>query len=257
MTTVTREDRDGVAAIVMNSPPANALAPEFLADGLRVLGELQADPPAAVVLSGTGRFFSGGADLRLVPTLDQAQQAEMVRGVNALFAGWHQLACPVVCAVNGHAVAGGLILALCGDYRVGVRDARYGLTEVEVGIPFPSEAMAVAQAELAPGVVRRLVLGGGLFDGERALELGILDELALDPLERALEVVTHFANLPPMTYRAIKRRLRAPKPDPVRSQPAGGSDGIWMSDEAAIAGPKKLDKSEGSRGLLGPFRRPT
>lgn len=245
MTTVTREDRDGLAVIVMNRPPANALAPELLADGLRVLRELQTDPPRGVLLTGSGRFFSGGADLRLVPTLDPTEQAEMVRGINELFAGWHRLPCPVVCAVNGHAVAGGLILALCGDYRVGVRDASYGLTEVEVGIPFPSEAMAVVQAELAPGVVRRLVLGGGLFDGGRAVELGILDEIAADARARALEVLAHLAGHPPLTYRAVKARLRAWRPRAAEPTPGRASE-TWVGDEAAIAGPRKLEKSAGS-----------
>jgi enoyl-CoA hydratase len=243
VSTVMREDRNGIAVIMMNRPPANALAPDFLADGLLVLRELQADPPRGVVLSGAGRFFSGGADLRLVPTLDAADQAEMARGVNELFAGWHQLPCPVVCAVNGHAVAGGLVLALCGDYRVGVRDASYGLTEVEVGIPFPSEAMTVVRAELAPAVVRRLVLGGGLFDGERALALGILDEIAADPRRRALEVVADLAGHPPMTYRTIKRRLRPPRPRSAEATPpADSAREVWIGTEAAIAGPRKLEK---------------
>jgi enoyl-CoA hydratase len=239
VTTVAREDREGIAVIVMNRPPANALAPDFLADGLRVLRELHRDPPSGVVLSGTGRFFSGGADLRLVPTLDADAQAEMTRGVNELFAGWHQLPCPVVCAINGHAVAGGMVLALCGDYRIGVRDASYGLTEVEVGIPFPAEAMRVVQAELTPAVVRRLVLGGGLFDGERALELGILDAIATDARERALEVVADLANHPPMTYRAIKQRLR---PARTRAAESRAPREPWITSEAAIAGPRKLDE---------------
>src|SRR5436190_919070 len=92
-------------------------------------------------------------------------------------AGWYGFSRPVVCAVNGHAIAGGLILALCGDFRVGVQDAQYGLTELRAGIPYPAVALAVVRSELAPAAARALVLRADLVDGERALDLGILDEV--------------------------------------------------------------------------------
>src|SRR5438270_12433945 len=116
--TLQVDREDGVTVVRMTRPPANALDPELLADGLAVLDALEADFPSAVVLTGSGAFFSGGADLRVVPSLSPEEQADMARGVNRLFSGWHAFPRPVVCAVNGHAVAGGLVLALCGDYRV-------------------------------------------------------------------------------------------------------------------------------------------
>ena len=187
---VELEDRGGVALVTVAREPANALNPALLADGLEALQILAAEPPRAVVLTGSGRFFCSGADLREVPALPAEEQAEMARGVNRLFAGWHGLARPLVCAVNGHAIAGGLILALCGDYRVVGGSGQFGLTEVKVGIPYPSVAMTVVQAELSPPVARRLVLRGELFDAATAHELGVFDEIVADDavLARALEV---------------------------------------------------------------------
>ena len=130
---------------------------------------LRADAPGAVVLTGSGGFFSGGVDLKLAPTLSADEQRGMVAGINRMFADWYGFPGPVVAAVNGHAVAGGLILALCADHRVGVRGASYGLTELRVGAPYPVAALAVVRAELDPGPARRLVLGAALVDGEAAL----------------------------------------------------------------------------------------
>jgi len=213
MQTVDLATRDGVTVVTMQRPPANALDPELLEDGLAVLDALEADPPPAVVLTGSGAFFSGGADLRVVPSLSPDEQAAMARGVNRLFSGWHAFPRPVVCAVNGHAVAGGLVLALCGDYRVVSTSGQFGLTEVKVGIPYPSAAMDVVVSELAAPTVRRLALRGELFDSATAVALGLFDEVVPDDrvLPRALEMAAELAALPPVTYSLVKQRLRGGK----------------------------------------------
>ena len=244
MASVRVEDRDGTAVVTMDHPPANALDPEFLAEGLAVLDRLGEDEPAAVVLTGTGAFFSGGANLRVVPDLSPAEQAEMARGVNRLFHGWHTLARPLVTAVNGHAVAGGLILALCGDHRIVGNRGQFGLTEVKVGIPYPSEAMAVVLSELTPAVARRLVLRGELVDATTALDLGLFDETVDDVelLARALEVATDLAALPPATFATVKRRLRAAS-RPTTTGLEGGADAIgWATAEAPDAARRVLDE---------------
>ncbi len=241
--TVRVEDCDGIALVTLDRPPANAVVPDLIADGLEVLRSLTTEPPAAVVLTGAGDFFCGGADLRVVPTLSPEAQGEMARGINELFAGWHGFARPLVCAVNGHAVAGGLVLALCGDHRVVATSGRYGLTEVKVGIPFPSAAMAVVQAELTPSVARRLVLRGELFDSVAATELGLFDEVVPDAevMARSLEVARQLAAMPPRTYEAVKRRLRARAMDTPRNQFGGAASAGWVTEEAATAAPSVLD----------------
>ena len=172
--------QDGVTILRIDRPPANALDPTLLNAGVEVVEELMAAPPDALVITGTGAFFSGGADLRVVPDLPPDEQADLTRVFNLMFAGWYHFPRPVVAAVNGHAVAGGLVLALCGDYRVVGTSGQFGLTEVKVGIPFPSAAMAVVQRELTPPVVRRLVFGSKLFDAHRAVEYDIFDEVVED-----------------------------------------------------------------------------
>ena len=163
-------------------------------------------------MSGRDGFFSAGVDLKVAPTLDREGQREAVAGINRLFAGWYSFERPVVCAVNGHAIAGGLILALCGDHRVCTTgEAKLGLTELRVGIGYPVAAFAVVQGELTPQAARRLALQADLVGPQRALELGLVDELA-EPdqvLDRALEVANELAALPRDAYTRVKRQVRA------------------------------------------------
>jgi enoyl-CoA hydratase len=235
---------DDVTIVRIDHPPANALDPGLLTEGLAALAQVQEDDAPAVVLTGTGRFFSGGADLRVVPALSPTEQSEMARDINRLFAGWYALPRPLVTAVNGHAVAGGLILALCGDYRIGARTGQFGLTEVRVGIPYPSAAWAVVTHELAPPAVRRLALRAELVDSSGALTEGVFDEVVDDEevLGRALEVARELGALPPRTYALTKERLRGGVTDAGDRAFGGAALAGWATEESRQFAEGYLDR---------------
>lgn len=110
-------------------------------------------------MTGTGEFFSGGLDLKAVPSYDPEEQRSLLGVANRMIARFYSCPIPLVAAVNGHAIAAGFILAISADYRVGPSsDALFGLTEARVGIPFPAAPMIVLQAELAPQDVRYATL---------------------------------------------------------------------------------------------------
>jgi enoyl-CoA hydratase len=205
--------------------------------------------PDAVVLTGRPGFFSAGVDLNVAPHLDQAGQRAMVTGINRLIAGWYGCPRPVVTAVNGHAIAGGLFLALCGDWRVGTTQGRYGLTEVRVGVPYPAVVLAVARAELAPPVLRRLMLRAHLLDPEEARREGLWDEVVApgDVLGRALERAEELATLPRRTYERVKQQLRGPVLAAV-AEALDNADplaGDWISDETSDAAAAQLRQTAG------------
>ena len=230
------EDRAGIAVVRIDRPPANAMDIGLLRESHALLEELRTDAPAAVVLTGRDGFFSAGVDLKLAPTLAPREQRAMVDGINRMFFGWYGFPRPVVCAVNGHAIAGGLILALSGDRRVGAREGKLGLTELRAGIPYPAVAMAAVRAELSPAAARLLVLEADLVDPETALELGALDELADDPLERGLEIAGDLARLPSGAYETVKRQLRGPTlVEMERMLAAYPMAGGWLSAETGDA----------------------
>jgi enoyl-CoA hydratase len=239
------EAGDDLVVVRMQRPPANALDPELMAAGAEAVGRLRERAPRAIVLTGSGRFFSGGVDLKLAPTLSGDEQRDMVIAINRMFTDWYGLPHPVVAAVNGHAVAGGFILALCADHRVGSLTGSYGLTEVKVGAPYPAAAIGVVRAELSPGAARRLVLGGELVGADAGLALGLFDEVAEpdDVVEAALGAARRLAALPPATYAKVKDQLRGPTlaaiTDAVKRDPLAGE---WLSDETAGAAAAVLDR---------------
>ena len=208
---VTVEEHGEVVLVRIDRPPANALDIELLQEAVAVAEGLSGRTPAAAVLTGRHGFFSAGVDLKLVPTLDAAGQRAMVEGINRLAGTLYGLPFPLVCAVTGHAIAGGMVIALCADYRVGSTQGKLGLTELRAGVPYPAVPIAVVRAELGPVASRVLALRAHLVDPEEALALGLVDELAApeDVLGRALEVAGEMAALPTQAYATTKRELRA------------------------------------------------
>jgi enoyl-CoA hydratase len=234
---VNIEERGELALVRIDRPPANALDLELLEEGRHAVEELAAAAPGAVVLTGRDGFFSAGVDLKLAPTLDSAGQRAMVEGINRLFAGWYSFPRPVVAAVNGHAIAGGLILALCADYRVGAGQGKLGLTELRAGIGYPLAAMTVVKAELTAPAARELVLRAELVDPGKALALGALDEVVdLDlVVARALEVAGELAALPRDAYGRIKRQLRSDAIAALRGIDKDPLLDSWIAPEAGEA----------------------
>jgi enoyl-CoA hydratase len=235
------EEAGDVAVVRIDRPPANAMDLELLAQGHEAREELAASEPGAVVLVGRDRFFSAGMDLKAAPGLSTSQQRETVDGINRLFLGWYGFPRPVVAAMNGHAVAGGLILALCADHRVCATEGRLGLTELRAGLPYPIAAISVVRAELSPAAARRLVLGASLVEPDEALALGVVDELrpVEEVLPRATEVATQLAALPRATYPIVKRQLRGPAIDALeRALSSAAGDpamAAWVSRETGEA----------------------
>ena len=244
---VTTEMRGDVALVRIDRPPANALDLDLLAAGRDTAEELRQADPAAVVIVGRERFFSAGVDLKAAPNLDADGQRAMVEGINRLFLEWYSFPRPVVCAVNGHAIAGGMILALCGDYRVCARgDVKLGLTEVRVGVGYPAVAIGVVRAELDPASARVLALGAELVGPEAARELGVLDELR-EPdvvLERALEVAEAYAALPGAGYAGVKEQLRGETVQRLQAIVDKGDPLLsgWVGDDGSERAAAVLDR---------------
>ena len=207
---VSIDRQDGVAVLHIDRPPANAIDLGLLDELVSVLERAAADPPAALVLAGRSGFFSAGVDLKVVPAYGPEDHRVMVAGINRMVIACYGLPCPVIAAVTGHAIAGGLVLALCADYRVASLRGRYGLTEVKVGVPYPQAALGVVRAELAAHATRRLVLRNHLIDAGECVGLGVFDE-ALDGAQveaRALEVAREMVAFPGAVYAQTKRALR-------------------------------------------------
>lgn len=236
-------ERDGAVAVFrLNRPPANAVDLEFASELETAFTALVSESDLrAIVMTGTGNCFSAGLDLKRVPLYGPEEQRAMVTAVNRMVARLYACPLPVVGAINGHAIAGGLIIALACDYRVGsTAPCKLGVTEARAGIPFPAAAMAVLKAELAPHVARVLTLRALNVDAPTALAYGLVDELqpAARILSVAIDVARDLAAIPRDAYARIKRQVRAAAIAAIDDTLARGSDPLleaWLSAEAPAA----------------------
>ncbi|HEX6389479.1 MAG TPA: enoyl-CoA hydratase/isomerase family protein [Solirubrobacteraceae bacterium] len=219
---ITVTEHDGVAVLGADRPPANAMDVTLLEDLVAAVEALAAEPPDALVLAGRPGFFSAGADLKLVPTYDAERQRAMVHGINRMALGVYGLPCPVVGAITGHAIAGGLVLALCTDLRVASSEGRYGLTEIKVGVPYPQAAIGVVKAELAPPAARLLAFGNALHDAQTCLRLGVFDEVVAPDavIPRAQELARELAAMPREVYARTKSDMRGALVEQLRAAAA-------------------------------------
>jgi len=202
----------GVAIVRLNRPPANAIELETARELTSTLQQVAGDAAVeAVVLTGTGKFFSAGLDLKIVPEYDPPTQRAMVTALGEMVVALYTVEKPVVAAINGHAVAAGTLMTLATDYRVACRgEVRFGLTGVRVGIPYPAAAMAIISAELAPADRRYMLLGARTMAAAEAVARGIVDELQPFErvLDRSLEVARDLATTPQASYASTKLQIR-------------------------------------------------
>jgi enoyl-CoA hydratase/carnithine racemase len=245
--TVRIEKSGRIAILYLDKPPVNAIDLRLLRDAEECLENLKdMENTCAVVITGAGKCFSAGLDLKVVPRYGPEEQREMIQRVNRMVTQIYAFPKPTVGATNGHAIAGGFILAISCDYRVGTTSpCELGVTESRVGIPFPAATMEVLKGELAPAVARRMVLSGCNIGPEDALASGILDELqpADRLLSRAKEVALGLGALPAAGYGQIKRQLRAETIARIENTIKMSSDPLldsWIAGEARTASAEML-----------------
>lgn len=207
----------GVAQITLNRPDhANGVVPELARDLGLSLDELEADLSIrTLILTGAGRQFCAGADLAAM----KAYLAERLRvdqepyNARVLFPVTQRIvACrmPIIAAINGAAVGGGLDLALACDLRVASRTAKLGETYVNVGLAPANGGSWFLPRLIGTGMAAELAFTGELIGGERALEIGLVnrvvepDELA----DEAMALAARIAGKPRRALEATKQALR-------------------------------------------------
>ncbi len=194
---------EGVIRIwTLARPPANALNAAIIR-ALQDAAESAAEDPTvrAVILRGNARFFSGGLDLKEMAAGGAADVASFGYGdgVGALWT----LPKPTIAQIEGHAIAGGAILALACDFRVCAEgDQKIGLNETAIGLAFPTGAFEIARRVLDPRFVNKVLLAAELFKPADALRVGLVDEVVKQEnlQARCVALATQLAAYPPDAY---------------------------------------------------------
>ena len=196
-----------VYELTIEGPGRNALGTAVMRQLLAGLREGGGRP---LLLRGAGDTFSAGLDLKEVAGLDAPGMERYLLLLDDLIDALYGYAGPTVAAVNGHAIAGGCVLALCCDLRVMTDDprARIGLNEVALGLEFPPKILALARRRVPRRCLERVVLEAGLHAPGTARELGLVDEVAADCLGAARGRLGTLAAHAPRVYAATKHALR-------------------------------------------------
>jgi enoyl-CoA hydratase len=232
-----RVERSGqVAVLRLENGKANSISPAFLERLQRLLGEI-GDARAAVMV-GQGSAFSAGLDLPALADLDRPAMRSFILGFDEVMLRVFELPVPVVAAVNGHAIAGGCVLALQADVRIGAdRDARIGLNETRLGIGLPAVVLETLRAQVPAPSLALLALEGRLVSPREALELGLLHEVVPEAelLPRAVARAAELAALPPAGVRMAKASLRRPVAAAARASEEAEAErwlDSWFAEES-------------------------
>ncbi len=181
MSTIRIEQKGSAAVLRLDKARGNAIDEPLVRDLIQAASDLGSDPAVRGVLlaSAHPKVFSPGLDLVTLLELDRpAMERFMLLFADMVWA-LYGLPKPVVAAINGHAVAGGCILALTADYRVLRRGgAQIGLNEVRVGVPLPWSVSELLRASVPPNALAQVALLGRNFADDDALRVGLADELA-------------------------------------------------------------------------------
>ncbi len=209
---IERELTDAILTLRLAHGKASAMDLE-LCEGLRLELESAADDEAvqAVVITGTGSIFSAGVDLPRMIGAGGDYVQRFVESLDAVFRALFLLPQPVVAAINGHAIAGGAILAFACDHRL-MTGGRIGTPELLVGVPFPPLALEIVRFAVPPQHLQSMIYFGRTLEAAAAKEMGIVDDVvpADQLMPRAREAARKLAALAPEAFRITKRQLREP-----------------------------------------------
>lgn len=212
-TILTDEPAPHVLRVTLNRPEvANAFNTAMMRELLSLWQELElaADAPRCIVLTGAGdRAFCAGADLKERNTLSEAQWMAQHVVIEQQFQSLIECPIPVICAANGHAFAGGLEMLLGCDFAYAVKDARFALTEVTLGLMPGAGGTQTLARTVGERRAKEIILTGKPFGAAEALDWGVVNALyepaALMPA--ALETASRIASNAPLAVKEARRSI--------------------------------------------------
>lgn len=215
---IETQDYGPIRCLRMSRPPVNALNPELCRALISALEAASGDGVDGIVLAGSPKIFSAGLDVPYLVSLGDDRRA-LLDAWQAFFGAARLLAesrVPTVAAITGHSPAGGCVLALCCDYRVMARSLEpekpfaIGLNETQVGLVVPEGIQRLMRRVVGEYRAERLLVAGEMVPAERALQIGLVDELtevdAVVPRAVAwLETLLKLPRQPLLQTRAMAR----------------------------------------------------
>jgi enoyl-CoA hydratase len=206
----------GIAVLTMRHGKANALDTEFCNALAEQFDKLALSAVRAVVVTGEGKIFSAGVDLLRATSSAPDYFKSFLPALERLYTSAFFFPKPVIAAVNGHAAAGGCILACCADWRLMANSGgRIGVTELLVGVSFPPLAFEIMRFCTTHKFFPEVIYGAATYPPDEALRRGLVDEVvsADQLLEVSFAAAERFAALRPAAFELTKQQMRQPVVD--------------------------------------------
>jgi len=207
---ITLEITDGIATITLDDGRANAVNPDWMTAFLEKLDEAEAKAKA-LVIAGRDGVFSGGFDLKWLPTATPEQLGGLLDQGSVMINRVYGSPLPVVAACTGHAMAMGMFLLMACDTRIAADgDFKYGANETMNNMDLPVFAVALSKDRIDNRQQTKLMIQSHLFGPEEALQLGVIDSIAAPQavLAEAHKAAGLLAQLPGRAYGANKLAMR-------------------------------------------------
>jgi len=209
---VSLQAAGGIGTIRLNRPPVNALNDQLTGELAAAAREAaSSDEVRAVIIYGGEKVFAGGADIKIMAEAGYAEMAlrsGRLQEAVALVAGIPK---PVVAAITGYALGGGLELALAADFRVAGERARLGQPEILLGVIPGAGGTQRLPRLVGPSRAKDLVFSGRMVGAAEALQIGLVDQVVPDAgvYQAALDLVKRYADGPALALRAAKQAIDA------------------------------------------------
>lgn len=223
MKTVLLEPSGDIAILRLKNGVTNAISPQLVDDLSAAVNECR-NLCKGLILTGGSKFFSIGFDLPTLLPLNRNEIAEFYNRFNQAALDLFTLSVPTACAISGHAIAGGTILALTCDYRFAALEKNLlGLNEIKLGVPVPHLADLMLRHIVAERAATEIVYRGEFITAADSRQIGLVDDICSpDTLEaRALEKILELAALPAPAFSQIKdSRVAGIRSEFIESHPA-------------------------------------
>ena len=200
----------GIATLKLNRPPVNALNFQLQAEIARASEELGNDiGVAAVVLYGGEKAFAAGADIKVMEQLSHEEMLARSAGLKSAFDAVARIPKPVIAAITGYALGGGLELAMCADVRLASESVKVGQPEILLGIIPGAGGTQRLTRLVGPSIAKELVFTGKVISATEAYQLGIINKVVADGevYAKACEWARQFVGGPAVALATAKAAI--------------------------------------------------
>jgi enoyl-CoA hydratase/carnithine racemase len=206
MSKVILKTHDSVAVLRLNNGVTNAISPELVDDLSKKAKQIKSEFKGAI-FAGGDKFFCIGLDLPALLQLDRPDMTEFYVRFNQAVLDLYALPMPTICAIDGHATAGGAIIAISSDFRF-VSSGRklIGFNEVKIGVPVPYLADLMLRQITGDRCATEMMFTGEFVEPQQAQKVGLIDDVFSpeDLEEKAVAKISELAALPPYGMAVIK-----------------------------------------------------